>query len=84
LNGDLDIIISSHSGSIQGLLNKLTERFSDMGYLKYKLWHSSEVKPHKKANLGRSSVGKKQVFDGLEKVNFYLLVFCFHIIHQRY
>lgn len=38
-----------------------------MSYLRYKLWHSSEIKPHKKADLDILP-GKKLAFDGLEKV----------------
>lgn len=68
-NGDLDLIISVYSGSVTGILEKLTEILINKGYLKRKLWHSSEVKVRKQPS--EKSTGRtKQAFDNFEKVTY--------------
>ncbi|CAO3652141.1 unnamed protein product [Mucor fragilis] len=65
-NGDADIIISSkNAGNMIGFLNKLTQRLAERGYLKHKLWHSTEIR--KLNHKERPSVGGRQQFDNFEK-----------------
>jgi hypothetical protein len=70
MTGDLDLMISSHSRSVEGLLTKLTNLLSDKGYLRYKLWHSSKVKKPKRTSFKGMSKEEDQNFDTLEKVHF--------------
>jgi hypothetical protein len=54
---------------MSGILDKLTERLINKGYLKHKLWHSAEVVNVKRPipSSERPSE-RKHVFDNFEKV----------------
>ncbi|CAO3629478.1 unnamed protein product [Mucor hiemalis] len=66
-NGDLDLLISTKRGSVQGLLNKLLNLLIDEGYIKHRLWHSSELKDRKQRNINTKLRGSRQKFDDFEK-----------------
>lgn len=66
-NGDLDLLISNKRGSVQGLLNKLLNILTKQGYIKHKLWHSSELNDRKQRNTSTKLVGSRQKFDDFEK-----------------
>lgn len=54
---------------MQGLLNKLLNILTEQGYIKHKLWHSSELTDRKQRNTSTKLVGSRQKFDDFEKVN---------------
>ncbi|KAI8984213.1 hypothetical protein BDF20DRAFT_858641 [Mycotypha africana] len=66
-NGDLDIILSSRSGSVSCLLDRLIDSLMGKDYLKYKLWHSTEVKAYRKPAIPSKKPGAHQTFDSFEK-----------------
>lgn len=64
-NGDVDLLISSNR-SVHGLLDKLLERLIDRGYLKHKLWSSSEFK---ETQNGKGYYNRR-IMDNFEKVSY--------------
>jgi hypothetical protein len=67
-NGDLDLLISSHHVPVNGLLDKVTDRLISKGYLKHKLWKSTEINNRKHKRKIQTPAGSRQVFDDFEKV----------------
>jgi hypothetical protein len=70
-NGDLDVVISNQNGRVHGLLNKLINSLIIGGYLKHKLWNSTEVREKKQKHNAIRLPGSRQVFDDFEKVTFF-------------
>ncbi|KAG2203638.1 hypothetical protein INT47_011732 [Mucor saturninus] len=66
-NGDLDLLISSHHVPINGLLDKVVNVLVQSGYIKHKLWKSTDNNNSKQQKKLHGTSGSRQIFDDFEK-----------------
>lgn len=72
-NADIDLIISTHTQSADGLIKKLTERLRQQGLLKHIVSHSGKTVKHS----FRAEPTLKNNLNDLELVSFLSLYFLF-------
>lgn len=77
-NADIDLIISTHTQSTEGLIKKLTERLHQQGLLKHIVSHSGKTVKH----TVRTEPTLKNNFNDLELVSFLSLFLLFTLQQQ--